>query len=212
MKPRPRRHSLPDFAASFALLLALAGVSGPAWSAEESAGELISETVAQVIAVLGDESLDRPQRRRRIEEIAYQRFDFATMSRGVVGRQWKRFSAEQQRELETEFRDFLANTYGERLERYEREKVEVVRERAEKPGVVTVHTRVVGGSFDGAKIDYRMRSTDAGWRIIDVKIEGVSIVLNYRDQFKSILGRKGPEGLLEALRKKNAERLSVRAS
>ncbi|MDJ0847348.1 MAG: ABC transporter substrate-binding protein [Myxococcota bacterium] len=197
---------------SLLLLLATLALAAPARGADPGARELIADTVARVLAVLGDESLERPQRRQRIEEIAYQRFDFAAMSRGVVGRQWLRFSEEQQRELETEFRDFLAETYGERLERYDQEDVKVVGERAGKKGVVTVFTRIVGGSFDGAEIDYRMRRTEQGWRIIDVKIEGVSIVLNYRDQFKAILSRKGPEGLLEALRKKNADRVAVRES
>ena len=50
-----------------------------------------------------------------------------------------------------------------------------------------------------------MRETDGTWRAIDATIEGISLVLSYRDQFKLILSRDGPDGLLEGLRKKNAE-------
>ena len=66
-------------------------------------------------------------------------------------------------------------------------------------------TRIVGGEYDAAEVNYRLREKDGQWRIIDVKIEGISLVLNYRDQFKAVLKRGGPEGLLEALRKKNVD-------
>lgn len=181
-------------------------------AAEQGPREVIAETVDQVLVVLNDGSLPSHTRRRRIEEIAYTRFDFTTMSKLVVARHWKTFSAEQQRELVDEFKSFLANTYGERIGRFNQEQVEVVGEREEQRGDVTVLTRIVGGDYAGAEVDYRLRRSKHGWRVIDVKVEGISIVLNYRDQFKSILGRKGPEGLLDTLRRKNAERAAVHES
>jgi phospholipid transport system substrate-binding protein len=189
-----------------------AAASAPQGAADPGPREVISETVDQVLEVLGDVSLQSEARRRRIEKIAYQCFDFVTMSKLVVARHWNRFDSGQQEELVEEFKSFLANTYGERIDRYNQEKVVVVGEREERRGDVTVQTRISGGDYDGAEIDYRMRRTDRGWQVIDVKVEGVSIVLNYRDQFKSILGRKGPEGLLETLRQKNAERALVHES
>ena len=174
--------------------------------------KIISQTIDEVIAVLNDSSLSNSARRRRIEQIAYQRFDFVTMSRLVVARYWSQFTPAQQTELVEEFKTFLAHTYGERIDRYNQEQVEMVGERAEERGDVTIQTRISGGEFEGAEVDYRLRRIEGRWRVIDVKVEGVSIVLNYRDQFKSILSRKGPEGLLETLRKKNAEGGSVHES
>jgi len=189
------------------VLAALLLLCVPALAAEEpssGASERISATVDEVLGVLNDPALDSGGRRQRIESIAYELFDFGTVSRLVVAKHWKRFSPEQQGELVQQFKAYLSHSYGERIDRYNQEQVELVGERPEQRGDVTVFTRVLGGQYEGAEVDYRMREIEGRWRAIDVKVEGVSLVLNYRDQFKSILGRKGPAGLLDALRKKNA--------
>jgi phospholipid transport system substrate-binding protein len=64
---------------------------------------------------------------------------------------------------------------------------------------------VHGGEFEGAIVDYRLRQTGGDWKVIDVVIEGISLVANYRDQFKSVIGSEGAEGLLLRLREKNAK-------
>jgi phospholipid transport system substrate-binding protein len=193
-------------AALAAVLLAapMAG-EGAAQATRSAPMAVISDTVDEVLAVLNDASLGSAARRSRIEEIAYRRFDFSTMSRLVVARYWKRFTPAQQEDLVREFKEFLARTYGDRIDRYNQEQIEIVGERQEPRGDVSVLTRIVGGEYDAAEVDYRLRGKDGQWRIIDVKIEGISLVLNYRDQFKAVLSRGGPEGLLEALSKKNID-------
>jgi len=191
-----------------ALLLAGAAAAEP--SATEAAEPpaavaVISQTLDAVIEVLNDANLTKEDRRSRIEEIAYDRFDFRTMSGLVVARYWKRFTPAQQEEFVREFKIFLARTYGERIDRYNQEQIEIVGERPRPRGDVSVLSRIVGGEYDDAEVAYRLRRTDGRWRVIDVKVEGISLVLNYRDQFKSLLSRGGPEGLIEKLRKKNAE-------
>jgi phospholipid transport system substrate-binding protein len=176
---------------------------GPA-RADSPASVVISETVDDVIAVLENGSLDSDARRARIEEIALERFDFVTMSKLVLARNWKRLTPEQQDEFVHEFKDLLARSYGDRIDRYDDQEVELVGERTEKRGDVTVKTRIRGGEFEGFKVDYRLRQRGEGWYIIDVRIEGVSLVSNYRDQFKEVLGRGGPTELLSQMRQKNA--------
>jgi phospholipid transport system substrate-binding protein len=206
MSRSPIRPMSAALAALVAALLATPMTGEVSAQATPSAAmTVISNTVDDVLAVLNDASLSSEERRSRIEKIAYQRFDFETMSRLVVARYWKRFTPAQQEELIREFKAFLARTYGDRIDRYNQEKVEIVGERQEPRGDVSVLTRIVSGDYDGAEVDYRLRGKDGRWRIIDVKIEGISLVLNYRDQFKAVLGRGGPEGLLEALREKNAD-------
>jgi len=204
------RSPIRSLAAAVTLLVAallaapIAGESAQQ-AAPSAPTKVISDTVDAVLAVLNDKSLGSEERRSRIEQIAYRRFDFVTMSRLVVARYWKRFTPAQQEELVREFKAFLASTYGDRIDRYNQEQIEIVGERQEPRGDVSVLTRVVGGEYDKAEVDYRLREQDGQWRIIDVKVEGISLVLNYRDQFKAILGRGGPEGLLDALREKNVE-------
>ena len=183
-----------------AFLLAL-----PVAASQSGAVQLISRTVDDVLEVLNDGSLDTAARRAKIETIAYERFDFQTMSKLVVARYWKTFTPEQKAEFVEEFKSFLARTYGDRIDRYSNEAVEIVGEMPMQRGDVKGLTRVVGGEYGGAEVEYRLRETNGAWLVIDVKVEGISLVLNYRDQFKSLLSRGGADELLEKLKKKNTE-------
>ena len=64
-------------------------------------------------------------------------------------------------------------------------------------------TIIRGGQFEGSSVDYRMRNREDTWRVIDVIIEGVSLVSNFRSQFKDIVSKKGADGLIAQLRSRN---------
>ncbi len=176
---------------------------------EAAARAVIAETVEEVLAVLRDKSRPTEERIRSLEEIVYGRFDLYVMSRLVLARNWKRFSDEQKEQYVAEFKQYLTNSYGNRIERYDQQDVEIVGEREEPRGDVVVKTRIRGGEFEGALVEYRLRSQDSEWRVIDVVIEGISMVSNYRDQFKSIVSAGGPELLLQKLKEKNAAGMAI---
>ena len=127
------------------------------------------------------------------------------MSKLVLARKWRKLSNEQKGEFVREFKRSLARTYGTRLDRYDQEKVEVYRTQIEPRDDVSIKTRIVGGQYGGAEVAYRLRKRIDRWRIIDVIIEGVSMVSNYRSQFAEILNKGTIEDLLEKLRDKNFE-------
>ena len=166
---------------------------------------MVESTVAQVLEILRIPELTLDQRRARIEEVVYVRFDFETMSRLVLARNWRRFDPAQREEFIREFKRHLSRSYGTRLARYEQENVDVTGERKETRGDVTVLTVIHGGQFDGAAIDYRLRDREDVWRVIDVIIEGISLVSNFRSQFKDVVSRDGPSGLIEQLASRNDE-------
>ncbi len=198
---RPRTRTAALALAAAAALLPLPGAADPA--VRSAPVMMIEETIDEVLAVLNDSALSTADQRSRLEEIAKARFDFQTMSRLVLARNWRRFSKPQQEEFVEEFKKFLAHTYGDRIDRYNDEKAEVTGEQPEPRGDVTVSTRIVGGEYNDALIDYRLRQRDGHWRVIDITVEGISLVFNYRDQFKEVVSRHGPEGLLKRLREKN---------
>ncbi len=199
--------------ATAVLVAALGCLAAPgvraATESEAGARVVIAETVEEVLAVLRDESTPTEDRIRSIEEIVYGRFDLYVMSRLVLARNWKRFSEEQKAEYVEEFKQYLTNSYGRRIGRYDQQEVEIIGEREEPRGDVVIQTKIVGGEFEGALVDYRLRNQTGDWRVIDVVIEGISMVSNYRDQFKSIVSSGGPELLLEKLREKNAAGMAI---
>lgn len=186
-----------------ACLLCLAAGPGLARAEAQTARTVVEATVADVLSVLREAELPVPERRSKIEEIAYARFDFQTMGKLVLARNWKKFDDTQRVDFIVEFKRHLSRSYGERIERYEQEQVEITGEREEQRGDVTVLTAIRGGQFDGSEVHYRMRDRDGAWRVIDVIIENVSLVGNFRSQFKDIVGRNGPDGLIAQLRAKN---------
>jgi phospholipid transport system substrate-binding protein len=184
-------------------------LAGPAIADDAAEAQaVVRKTVDQVLEVLAREGLSDDQRRQQIEEIAYQRFDFVTISKLVLGKKnWARFSPEQQKEFIEQFKIQLSRRYGDRITRYEQEKVEILDSRPERNGDATVRTRIEGGSADGIEMYYRLRNKDrkekGPWKVIDVIVEGVSLVRSYHAQFKDILRRGSPDDLLKQLREKN---------
>jgi len=195
-------------AATAILVAVVSGLAAPgvraATESEAGARAVIAVTINEVLAVLRDRSVPTEDRIRAIEQIVYGRFDLEVMSRLVLARNWKRFSEEQRAQYVEEFKRYLTNTYGNRIERYDQQEVEIIGEREEPRGDVVIKTKIIGGEFEGALVDYRLRKQDSDWLVIDVVIEGISMVSNYRDQFKSIISRGGPELLLDKLKEKNA--------
>ncbi len=192
------------------LVLAMTLLVFPSGALADKTGARVAvdETVDAVLAALNEPGLDSPARVKKIEGIARERFDFETMSRLVLKRSWKKFSPEQQKEFVDAFQDHLSNSYGSRINRYEQQSVAITGEREEARGDVTIKTKIVGGAADDIRMDYRMRERSGRWRIIDVKIAGVSLVSNFRSQFKEVLSNGGPEEVLRRLKQKTAEAAS----
>jgi phospholipid transport system substrate-binding protein len=170
-------------------------------------------TTSQVLAVLRDDSLAREQKQKKIETIVYGQVDFATISRLVLARNWKRLSADQQAEFMDEFKRHLSITYGDNVDKYRNESVLITGDRKETRGDWTVMTKVHGGSGGSDfLVNYRLREKDGRWWIIDIIIEGVSMVSNFRSQFQGIMATGGPERLLRLLKEKNAAHQSLVSS
>jgi len=196
---RPLRVLARAFVASLVLVLSTL----PAVAKAQDAKTVVRGALDRVLAALVDPKLDEDQRYAKVTQIAYANFDFETMSKLVLARDWKRFDKGQQIEFVKEFKDLLSRTYGERLSRYGDVKVALTGEQSHKRGDVTVDTEITAGEFKGVQIDYRMRPEAETWKVIDVKIEGISLVSSYRTQFRDALANSTPDKLLQRMRDKN---------
>jgi phospholipid transport system substrate-binding protein len=182
-----------------AFAVAAARIAGA--TPEMDGRSFVQSTIDQVMAILRNGGLPLEEKKNRVEEIAYERFDFELISRLVLAQNWQKFSAQQKTEFIDAFKKHLSATYRDTLNNFRDETIEIAASRAEKNGDVTVMTVVKGDSSD-TKVDYRLRKSDAGWRGIDVIIEGVSLVQNFRSQAQEIVSAEGPNGLIQKLRDK----------
>ncbi len=181
--------------------LAIAADGDDALVAEPT--KIIDEAAQKIVAVLARTEEPAEVRIGEIEEIAYEIFDFTTMSKLVLARNWRKLDKEKRAEFVREFRTHLSRTYGTRLDNFSDIGVDVYGAQVEVRNDVTVKSRVVGGQFDGSELAYRMRNRKEGWKIIDVVIEGVSLVSNYRSQFATVLNGGTIDDLITKLKDKN---------
>jgi len=197
---------------SLSLALPLGVASQAQAAATDAPRAVIQGAMNEVIQVLRSKELEQTQRQDRIEEIAYARFDFDRMSRLVLAKNYKKLDTSQREAFAEEFRKHLSLTYGRRVESYSNESIEVGEARLEKNEDVSVKTTVLGGSADGVAIEYRMRESSGEWRVIDVIIEGVSLIANFRSQIQDIIRNEGADQLIDKLRQKNEERANEAAT
>ena len=171
--------------------------------------ELVKKITEDVLsAVKSDKQLAAGDRQRAIklaEEKILPHVDFEEATRLAVGRGWAQASPEQKKKLVAEFRNMLVRTYSNAIGAYEGQTMKVQPVRM-KPGdtEVTVHNQFIRPGGKPVLVDYAMRKTDAGWKIYDIVVEGVSLVLTYRSEFDAVVKQEGVEGLIKRLSQKNA--------
>lgn len=132
-------------------------------------------------------------------------FDFGRMTRIAVARNWRLASAEQQAELVTQFRTLLVRTYSHALSDYQDQEIDYKPPREPRGDTeVVVRSTVRRSGAPALSIDYEMADDAvAGWQVYDVKVEGVSLVLNYRESFAALVSASGIDGLIKALADRN---------
>jgi len=133
--------------------------------------------------------------------IADELFDYTELSKRTLANQWGKFTPEQQKEFISLFGKLLATVYMNRIMQYTNEKVTFGRETKLSEDTVEIQTQIVSQART-VPLNYRMISMKGEWKVYDVVIEGISLVMNYRSQFRDILSNKSPEDLLKMLREK----------
>lgn len=173
----------------------------------EAPMEAVRETVGQVLRILDDPALKNPakhtQRRRMLEEVAAERFDYAEMAKRVLGGYWKPLTEAQRKEFVEVYKSFLSDKYAGRLDEYTGRKQEVsyLTERIEG-SYAEVRTELRSDKTT-LPMDYRLVLKDGRWSAYDIIIDGVSLVSNYRSQFQKIIRESSYDELVNKLRERS---------
>ncbi len=186
------------------LLLAAAGPR-PATAAE--AGDpaaFVRHFSEQAIAILADEGLAGGRRDQAFRGLLTTGFDVETIGRFVLGRYWRKATEAERAEYGRLFEDLIVASYSRQLLSYAGAdlKVEGVRQRNENSVLVTSHFLRTEG--EPIRLDWRLLRRGDAWRIVDVVVEGMSMALSQRSEFKAVIRGNGGrvEALLEKLREK----------
>jgi len=165
--------------------------------------ETVRTEVNKVLEVLRNKSLKEEAKREKLRGLYAEMFDQEELSRWCLGRNWNKLSETQRKEFLPLFQQVLEKTYGDRILAYSDEKILFDREVPISKGRVEVQTRVITTKSKEVPFNYRVFQEKSGtWKVYDVVVENVSLVMNYRSQFNEILAKGTPDDLLEILRKK----------
>ena len=181
----------------------------PAFAQEQNPEELVKKITQDVMdAIKSDKQLaagDKQKALKLAEEKILPHVDFEEATRLAVGRAWAQANPEQKKKLVSEFRNMLVRTYSSAIQAYEGQQMKVLPLRM-KPGDtdVTVRNQFIRSGQKPVSLDYSMRKTDQGWKIYDIVVEGVSLVLTYRSEFDAIIKQDGIDALIKRLGQKNA--------
>lgn len=184
-------------------------LAAPALAQEPTAPDVLVKNVTlEVVDMIAkDKDIKAGSRAKLIQLIEAKvlpHFNFNAMTALAMGQNWNRASAEQRQRLTEEFKTLLVRTYASALASYSEQKFEFRPLRARPADTeVTVQVRVLQPGSQPVPIDYSMEKTASNWKVYDVMVGGVSLVVNYRTEFSNAVRANGIDGLIKELQTKN---------
>jgi phospholipid transport system substrate-binding protein len=188
------------------LILFFVGIPCLEVSGAQKPLEAVQGPIDKIISILNDPAYrDGAQKvigREKIWAVVQEFFDFTEMAKRTLAQNWPNFAPPQRKEFSLVFGEFLGNTYMNKIQKgYRDEKVVYLGEEMVSDGKAVVKTKIVRENVE-TPVDYSMMMQEGGWTVYDVRIEGVSLVKNYRTQFEKILMKSSPQELIERLKTK----------
>ena len=187
------------------------GVTLTATAQELAPEQLVRKVTEEVLAAIkSDKQLaagDKQKALKLAEEKVLPYIDFEEATRLAVGRAWSQATPEQRKKLAAEFRNMLVRTYSNSIEAYEGQTLKVLPSRGGKQASgdeATVRAQFVRPGGKPLPIEFQMRKTGNTWKVYDIAVEGISLVLTYRSEFDAVVKQEGIDGLIKRLTQKNS--------
>ena len=162
-------------------------------------------TVDRVLKILKDPTLNsasaKEARRSELSKAILPRFEFEEMAKRSLGAEWRRRTPAEQAEFIRLFTDLLKDSYIETIESYRGDKV-IYRRESQDGDYADLGTKVINERGEEFTIDYRLHLEGSEWKVYDVIVENISLVNNYRSQFRRVLERSSFAELLQTIRGK----------
>lgn len=165
------------------------------------AGAYVSGLANQTLAIISDTHTSKPQRQAKLNRLFADNVDFPWVGRFVMGRYWREATDSQKARYLKEYQKFLILHYTSRFTEYTSGDFKVTGSEDDGNGEFTVSMRIKPGDQNGQPIlvDYRVRREDAGFKVFDVIVEGVSMITTQRSEFASVISQGGIDYLIRQL-------------
>jgi phospholipid transport system substrate-binding protein len=184
----------------------MAGAAGPVLAQDGEARQTIqvfSDTLLDVMRQA--EQLGFKGREQKLAPAIQKAYDIPTMTQGALGPPARKLGPQDLSRLSEAFDRYTVATYAQQFDGFDGERFEVGDPKPSINGTVVVPSKIIPRNGPATEIDYVMHQDGAGWKIIDVLLDGsVSQVAVRRSEFGSIYRRDGLDGLIGVLDQKTA--------
>ena len=190
---------------SLFLLMSTAVLAAPPVVNPADAVAFMNQLWDRAVEVLNKKS-DPALRQERFRQLFHADFDCPGIARFVLGRYWRDASEEEQRDFVKLFEEYVVFVYTARLSNFGGQDFKIRGSRSDGDGVMVSTDVFSPGGSSPLKIDWRLVSDNGTYKINDVIVEGVSMLVTQRSEFASIVQRNGGQvrGLLAMMREKTA--------
>jgi phospholipid transport system substrate-binding protein len=185
------------------LIASTALTAAPNATLAADANVFMSEMWSRAVEVLS-KKVPATERLTRFRQLYQADFDGPGIARFVLGRYWRSASEEEQQEFLKLFEDYVVFVYGTRLSNFNGETFKVKGSRPEGNGFVVATDLISPSGEAPIKVDWRLVTDKGAFKINDVVIEGISMLVTQRSEFASVIQRHGGQvgGLLELMRER----------
>lgn len=186
--------------------LSFLGFSVFAQAETDTPDTLVKNTVQEVVVALKQEKKDKKKIQALVDEKVLPLFDFTLMTKRAVGQPWRSATAEQKKALVEEFRDLLVRVFIAKAFTGNTNMTVKFEPSgyAEGDDQVTVKTQIIIPGEAPLAVDYDLKKTSGGWKVVDFAIAGPRLALDiYSNQFRDPLQQSGIDGLIKFLTEKN---------
>jgi phospholipid transport system substrate-binding protein len=182
------------------LTVSQAAVAGNAAGAKS----FVDSLATQVLALVKDSGVTASDKKSKIESIFSDKVDIDFVAKFVLGKHWRAATPEQQASYVAAYRPFILKNYASKLTKYSGQTYTLKNARTD--GDTNVVTMVITDpNGQNVNVDYKLKG-DSAFKIVDIAVEGVSLLTTQRSEFNGIVERKGLDGLIGALNKQVASK------
>lgn len=191
----------------FLVICLIAGSSQLALAAQ-SPGAVVKETSDGVINKIESQRAHLEANPEHVYELVNElvipHFDFISMSKWVLGKNWKSADEAQRTKFVEQFKTLLVRTYARALLEYSGQEVKYFPvEQKPESNLAVVKTELTSAGSQPFPVAYRMHQQNEEWKVVDVAVDGVSLVSTYRGSFASQIKKEGFDSLIQKLADKN---------
>ena len=165
--------------------------------------EQLQKSVDELLRIMQSQELQEPdkktERKQLIDNAVNEIFDFREMAQSSLGQSWDTLTSEEQEQFVGLFTRLIEQRYKGKLDAYDNQKI-IYKKEIIKGKKALIHTAVIDKDLE-ILIDYRLKENQGKWLVYDLKIENVSLIVNYRRDFDSIIRKEQFAGLVEKISK-----------